>query len=164
MQKITPFLWFDHQAVEAATFYTSIFKNSKITEITHYPDGAPLPAGTVMSVSFELDGTKLMALNGGPFAPFTEAISLYISTTGQEEIDYLWEKLSGEGGEPGRCGWLKDKYGVSWQVVPGNMRELIGGAGDADASGRVMRTMMKMNKIVISELQAAAAAPAPASE
>ena len=155
MQKITPFLWFDHQAVEAANFYTSVFKNSKITEISYYTEGAPLPPGTVMSVSFELDGTKFMALNGGPFAPFTEAISFFISATGQEEIDYLWEKLICDGGSPGRCGWLKDKYGISWQVVPGNMKDLFeGGAGKA---GRVMRAMMKMDKLVISELQAAAA-------
>jgi len=157
MQKITPFLWFDCQAIEAANFYTSIFKNSKITEISHYAEGAPLPAGTVMSVSFELDGTQFMALNGGPFAPFTEAISFVISTTGQEEIDYLWEKLSADGGSPGRCGWLKDKYGISWQAVPGNMKDLFGG-GDVEKAGRVMRAMMKMDKLVISELQAAAVA------
>ena len=98
-----------------------------------------------------------MALNGGPFAPFTEAISFFISTTGQEEIDYLWEKLSADGGSPGRCGWLKDKYGISWQVVPGNMKDFFGG-GDVGKAGRVMRAMMKMDKLVISELQAAAVA------
>lgn len=157
MQKITPFLWFDNQAFEAANFYTSVFKNSKITDVTHYAEGAPLAAGTVMSVAFELDGNKFMALNGGPFAPFTEAISFFISATDQGEIDYLWEKLSGDGGSPGRCGWLKDKYGVSWQVVPGNLKELIGGSGDAEKSRKVMRAMMKMNKFVILELQAAAA-------
>jgi predicted 3-demethylubiquinone-9 3-methyltransferase (glyoxalase superfamily) len=154
MQKVQPFLWFDNQAEEAANFYVSLFRNSKVLGTTHYSEGAPQPAGSVMTVSFELEGTQFIALNGGPHFHFTEAISLFISAETQEEIDGLWEKLCSGGGSPGRCGWLKDKYGLSWQVAPPILPKLLSDPDRAKA-GRVMQTMLGMSKIVIADLQAA---------
>src|SRR5271170_6462977 len=157
MAKIIPCLWFDTQAEEAANFYCSIFPNSHIRRITHFADGIPTrPAGMVMSVSFTLDGTDVQALNGGPEFKFTEAVSMSVSVETQEEIDGLWGKLTGEGGEEGRCGWLKDKFGLSWQVVP-KMLERLGedGGRKGGESGRVMRAIMGMKKIIIADLQAA---------
>ena len=148
MQKITPFLWFDTQAEEAARFYVSIFKNSKIGRV------ARGQAGKVMVIGFELDGLKFTALNGGPLYKFTEAISLQVDCADQAEIDDLWNKLTADGGEPGRCGWLKDRFGLSWQIVPANMGQLIGGDDPAKA-GRATQAMMGMNKLDIAALEAA---------
>ena len=153
MQKITPFLWFDNQAEEAMQFYISIFKDSKVGGVTHYGDEAPGPAGKVMSGTFRLAGQEFMVLNGGPLFKFNEAISLFVSCETQAEIDYFWEKLS-EGGEPGRCGWLKDKFGLSWQIVPPILGQLLGDP-DAEKAGRVMKAMLQMNKIDIETLQRA---------
>lgn len=153
MQKISPFLWFDDQAEEAASYYVSIFKNSSILAVSRYGEGAPRPAGTAMSVSFVLDGLEMQALNGGPEYSFTEAISLYVTAETQEEIDELWEKLT-SGGEPGRCGWLKDRYGLSWQVIPPTLGELLGDP-DPDKASRVLQAMFTMGKIDISALRAA---------
>ncbi len=153
MKKITPFLWFDDQAEEAARFYTSLFNNSKIASISRYGDGAPRPKGQVMTVSFQLDGQDFTALNGGPEYKFTEAISLYVDCKTQEEVDELWEKLS-EGGEEGPCGWLKDKYGLSWQIVPTILTELLNDH-DAEKSKRVMQAMLQMTKIDIAKLKQA---------
>lgn len=153
MQKISPFLWFDNQAEEAANFYVSIFKNSEIRSVSRYGEGAPRPAGSAMSVSFVLDGLELQALNGGPEFPFTEAISLFVSAETQDEIDDLWEKLT-SGGEEGQCGWLKDKYGLSWQIVPPILGELLGGP-DPEKSSRALQAMLKMNRIDVAGLRAA---------
>jgi predicted 3-demethylubiquinone-9 3-methyltransferase (glyoxalase superfamily) len=154
MQKISPFLWFNTEAEEAASFYVSIFKNSKISGISFYGEGGPGPKGTVMVVNFQLDGVDFMALNGGPNFKFTEAISLVVKCETQSEIDMFWEKLS-EGGKTNVCGWLKDKYGLSWQVVPAQLGELMG--GDPARTNRVMQAIMKMTKLDIAELQKAAA-------
>jgi predicted 3-demethylubiquinone-9 3-methyltransferase (glyoxalase superfamily) len=154
MQKITPFLWFDDQAEEAANFYVSIFRNSWIMGVSRYGDGGPGPAGTAMTVTFTLDGLEFQALNGGPEFAFTEAISLFVSAVGQDEIDHFWEKLTSDGGEPGQCGWLKDKYGLSWQIVPPVLGELLGDP-DPDKSSRVMQAMLGMSKIDIAALRAA---------
>ena len=153
MQKITPFLWFDYQTEEAVGLYTSVFKNSKIESINRYGEAGPLPAGTVMTVNFQLDGQTFMALNGGPEFKFNEAISFFVHCETQEEVDYLWEKLS-EGGEAGPCGWLKDRYGVSWQIVPNILGELLQDA-DAQKAERVTRAMLKMSKLDIAELKKA---------
>jgi predicted 3-demethylubiquinone-9 3-methyltransferase (glyoxalase superfamily) len=146
MERITPFLWFNNNAEEAANFYTSIFKNSSINH------RAPGPEGSVMVVSFTLDGQTFTALNGGPMYQFTEAISMVVSCKDQEEIDYYWDRLTADGGEPGRCGWLKDKFGLSWQVVPQNMGQLMAGP-DAGKSARAMQAMMGMSKLDIAGLQ-----------
>src|SRR5437879_2458338 len=157
MQKITPFLWFDDKAEEGVKFYVSIFTNSKIGSITRYGDeGAEVsgrPKGTVMTVTFQLEGQEFMALNGGPHFKFTEAISLLVNCKTQEEVDELWEKLS-EGGEKGQCGWLKDKYGLSWQIVPTVLGEMLQDK-DARKSERVMNALLKMNKIEINALKQA---------
>ena len=154
MQKISPFLWFNDQAEEAANFYVSIFKNSAILGVSRYGEGAPRPAGSAMSVKFVLDGLEIQALNGGPEFTFTEAISLFVTAETQDEIDDLWEKLTGGGGEPSRCGWLKDKYGLSWQIVPPVLFELLGDPDPAKA-GRVMQAMLGMGKLDIAGLRAA---------
>ena len=155
MQKISPCLWFNDQAEEAAKFYTGIFKNSKILEISRYTEAGNdvhgRPAGSVMAVSFELDGTTFAALNGGPQFTFTEAISLQIDCKDQPEVDYYWEKLIEGGGKPVQCGWLKDKYGLSWQVVPTVLKEMLLDKDTAKAS-RVMETMLKMVKLDIATL------------
>jgi predicted 3-demethylubiquinone-9 3-methyltransferase (glyoxalase superfamily) len=154
MQKITPFLWFDDQAEEAANFYVSIFKNSKITSMNRLPEGAPGPAGKVMTATFQLDGQEFMALNGGPqHFSFNESISFFVNCETQQEVDHLWEKLSA-GGEPGQCGWLKDKFGVSWQIVPTALGQLLGDP-DPQKSQNVMQAMLKMTKIDIAELRRA---------
>jgi predicted 3-demethylubiquinone-9 3-methyltransferase (glyoxalase superfamily) len=153
MQKITPFLWFDDQAEEAMNFYVSIFKNSKVGSVSRYGEGGPRPEGMVMTATFQLDGQEFMALNGGPEFHFTEAISFFVNCETQEEVDELWEKLS-EGGEKGRCGWLKDKYGLSWQIIPTALGELLG-AKDAVKAQRVMQAMLQMDKIDIQGLKRA---------
>jgi len=152
-QKITPFLWFNDKAEEAMDFYTSVFKNSKTGGIVRYGEAGPGAKGAVMIATFELDGQEFMALNGGPQFKFTEAISLVVNCGNQEEVDDFWEKLS-EGGEKGRCGWLKDKYGLSWQIVPVILPELMQDK-DAAKSQRVMQVMMHMDKIDIKTLQQA---------
>jgi predicted 3-demethylubiquinone-9 3-methyltransferase (glyoxalase superfamily) len=153
MPKVTPCLWFDGQAEEAARFYTSVFKNSKIKSTTYWGNTGPGPKGSVLTVLFDLDGAEFMALNGGPEFKFSEAISLSVECKDQREIDEYWEKLS-MGGEKGQCGWLKDKFGVSWQVVPSMLSELMGG-GDAARGNRVMTALMRMNKLDIAALRRA---------
>ncbi len=153
MQKITPFLWFDDKAEEAMKFYTSIFKNSKIGRITRYGQGGPGPKGTVMSCTFQLEGQEFMALNGGPQFTFSPATSFFVNCETQEEVDELWEKLS-EGGKKERCGWLKDKYGLSWQIIPTTLGKLLSDP-DPEKSNRVMRAMLQMDKIDIARLQQA---------
>ena len=153
MQKITPFLWFDNNPEEAVNFYTSLFRNSKILGVTRYPEGSPGPVGTVMTVAFQLDGQEFIALNGGPHFKFTEAISFSVDCETQEEVDKYWEKLS-EGGEKSRCGWLKDKYGLSWQVNPGILGEMLQDKDPAKAK-RVMDAMLQMDKIDIPTLKQA---------
>jgi predicted 3-demethylubiquinone-9 3-methyltransferase (glyoxalase superfamily) len=156
MQKLTPCLWFDTEGEDAAKSYTSIFPNSKILDIARYGSAGPRPEGTVMTVSFELDGQKFLALNGGPQFEFSEAISFQVSCKNQEEVDAYWSKLS-EGGEEGPCGWLKDKFGLSWQIVPTALPELLGDP-DKEKAQRVMAAMLEMKKIQIDELEQAAAA------
>ena len=153
MQKITPFLWFDGKAEEAANFYVSIFKNSKVGSIARYGDAGPGPKGSVMTVAFQLDGQEFVGLNGGPHFKFTEAVSFVVNCETQAEVDEFWEKLSA-GGQKSRCGWLKDKYGLSWQIVPTVLPRL---AMDKDPakSQRVMAAMMQMDKIDIEKLQQA---------
>lgn len=157
MQKITPFLWFDKEAEEAANFYASIFKNSKVNKVTRYTESSSKashqPTGSVMTVAFELNGQNFTAINGGPIFKFTEAISFVVDCDTQEELDHYWNKLS-EGGDPKSqvCGWLKDKYGLSWQIVPSALGELL---SDSSRSERVMSALMKMKKIDIKTLQEA---------
>jgi predicted 3-demethylubiquinone-9 3-methyltransferase (glyoxalase superfamily) len=154
MKKISPFLWFDDQAEEAANFYVSVFKDSKVLGISRYGDDFPGTKGKVMSITFELNGQEFMALNGGPqHFGFSEAISFFVNCENQEEVDYLWEKLT-DGGEPGPCGWLKDKYGLSWQIVPTALGELLGDK-DAAKAGRVLQAMLKMSKIDVAGLRKA---------
>jgi predicted 3-demethylubiquinone-9 3-methyltransferase (glyoxalase superfamily) len=153
MQKITPFLWFDNQAEEAANFYVSLFKNSKIGNIRRYGDAGPGPKGSVMSVIFQLEGQEFFALNGGPHFKFTPAISLFVNCENQAEVDELWEKLSA-GGRKDRCGWLQDKYGLSWQIIPTALSQLMGDP-DPARSSRVMKAMLQMDKIDIARLKEA---------
>jgi predicted 3-demethylubiquinone-9 3-methyltransferase (glyoxalase superfamily) len=158
MQKITPFLWFDDQAEEAAKFYVSLFKNSKILAVTRYGDAGPGPKGSVMVVRFQLAGQNFMALNGGPQFTFSLAISFLVSCKTQKEVDFLWRKL-GRGGKTNQCGWLTDKYGVTWQIVPTVLGEVMAGK-DREKANRVMKAMLKMHKLDIRRLkQAAAASP-----
>ncbi len=159
MQKITPYLWFDNQAEEAMKFYTSIFKNSKIVSIHRYPDEALHEQmkgmeGKVIHGEFELAGQRFMALDGGPLFKFTEAVSLYVECGSQEEVDYFWEKLTAGGGEESMCGWLKDKYGLSWQIVPAVLGELLSDP-DPQKSQRVMAAMLQMQKLDIAQLKQA---------
>ena len=154
MQKITPFLWFDNQAEEAMNFYTSIFKNSKVGKISRYGEAGPGPAGSVLTASFELEGLEFTALNGGPHFKFTEAISLYVNCESQEEVDYYWNKLL-EGGQPSQCGWLKDKYGLSWQIIPSALPRLLSDP-DREKANRVMQAMLQMVKIDVAKLEQAA--------
>jgi predicted 3-demethylubiquinone-9 3-methyltransferase (glyoxalase superfamily) len=153
-QKITPFLWFDQQAEEAMNFYTSVFKNSKVLSIAHYGEAGPGPKGSVMTASFELEGIEFVALNAGPQFKFTEAISFVVNCETQEEIDYFWQKLTAGGGEESMCGWVKDKFGLSWQVTPVILAELYT-SKDAAKSNRVMQAMLKMRKLDIKKLQEA---------
>ncbi len=155
MDRITPCLWFDTEAEEAAAFYTSVFPNSRIVHVSHYGSAGPRPEGMVMEVEFELDGRSVLALNGGPQFRFTEAISLQADCRDQDEVDRLWETLS-EGGEEGPCGWLKDRYGVSWQIVPSRMYELIADP-DPERAQRAIAAMLQMGKIEIADLERAAA-------
>ena len=153
MNKITPFLWFDDKAEEAMNFYCSIFKNSKVGSISRYGEAGPGPKGTVMSATFELNGQEFMALNGGPVFTFTPAISFFVNCETQEEVDELWEKLSADG-EEGQCGWLKDKYGLSWQIVPSSLGEYLNG-NDTEKSHRAMEAMLQMKKLDIHKLKQA---------
>jgi predicted 3-demethylubiquinone-9 3-methyltransferase (glyoxalase superfamily) len=155
MSKITPFLWFDTDGEEAARFYTSLFPNSSIGHISRYGEAGPRPAGTAMTVSFELDGMPFTALNGGPNYTFSEAVSFQVSCAGQDEVDRYWNALS-EGGEEGPCGWLKDRFGLSWQIVPTRLPELLGDP-DPERASRAMAAMMTMKKIEIDALEKAAA-------
>lgn len=148
MKKITPFLWFDTEAEEAMNLYVSIFKNSKVLGVT------PGPNGTAMSVNFELEGQEFIGLNAGPQFKFNEAISFLVSCSSQAEVDELWEKLTADGGEEGNCGWLKDKYGLSWQIIPTALNEMLSDP-DPEKAGRAMQAMLKMNKIGIQDLKQA---------
>lgn len=154
MRKITPFLWFDDQAEEAANFYTSIFKDSRIVGISRYGEAGPGEEGTVMIATFELEGQRFTALNGGPRFKFTEAISFEVDCETQEEVDELWEKLTADGGEESMCGWLRDKYGLSWQIVPRILTELMEDE-DREKAKRVTEAMLGMRKLEIVELQRA---------
>jgi predicted 3-demethylubiquinone-9 3-methyltransferase (glyoxalase superfamily) len=153
MQKITPFLWFDGKAEDAMNFYVSIFKNSKVVRVTRFGDAGPGPKGAVMSVTFQLEGQEFFALNGGPQFQFTPAISLFVNCETQQEVDELWEKLSA-GGEKNRCGWLRDNYGLSWQIIPTALGEMLGDRDPAKAN-RVMKAMLQMDKIDIKGLKQA---------
>lgn len=153
MQKITPFLWFNDQAEEAVNFYISLFKNSRIVSLSRYGDAGPGPKGSVMSVTFELEGQQFYALNGGPHFSFTPAISLFVNCESQAEVDELWDKLSA-GGRKDRCGWLQDRYGLSWQIVPSVLGKLLGDKNPSKSSG-VMKAMLQMDKLDIARLQQA---------
>jgi predicted 3-demethylubiquinone-9 3-methyltransferase (glyoxalase superfamily) len=161
MQKITPFLWFDGNAEEAAKFYISIFKNSKMGNVARYGDAGPGPKGSVMSVTFQLEGQEFFALNGGPHFKFTPAISFFVDCKTQEEVDDLWDKLSA-GGRTDRCGWLQDKFGLSWQVIPSVLGQLLGDK-DPERAKRAMQAMLQMTKIDIEKLQQAAQAKSSAT-
>ena len=156
MPAITPWLWFDTEGEEAAQFYTSVFPNSRILDVSRYGSAGPRPEGTVMTVSFELDGQRLAALNGGPDFSFTEAVSFQVACADQDEVDHYWNALS-DGGEEGPCGWLKDRFGLSWQIVPNALPRLLGDP-DPERAQRVMAAMLKMKKIEIAELERAAEA------
>lgn len=154
MSKITPFLWFENQAEEAMNFYVSLFKNSKVLNVSRYGEGAPVPAGTVMSATFVLDGQTVMALNGGPIYKLNEAFSFYVDCEDQAEVDHFWNALTTNGGEEGPCGWLKDKFGVSWQIIPKALGAALGNP-DPDKSRRAMEAMLKMKKIDVAALEQA---------
>ena len=156
MQKITPFLWFDNEAEEAMNFYTSVFRNSKVGNVVRYGDAGPGPKGSVMVASFELEGLQFTALNGGPQFKFTEAISFHVACESQDEVDYFWDRLS-EGGSIQQCGWLKDKFGLSWQIVPTVLPKLLSDP-DREKANRVMRAMLRMKKLDIPGLEQAYAA------
>ena len=153
MQKIVPFLWFDGRAEEAMNFYISIFKDSRVVSVSRYGDAGPGPRGTVMAATFQLEGQDFYALNGGPQFTFTPAISLFVNCETQQEVDHLWDRLS-EGGETSRCGWLKDKYGLSWQIVPTILGTMMGDK-DPEKSQRVMKAMLQMDKLDIARLKQA---------
>lgn len=155
MQKITPFLWFDTQAAEAVEFYLSVFKDGKIHTTTRYPEDGPREAGMVMTIAFELKGEQFIALNGGPGFPFTNAVSLVVNCDSQEEIDYFWENLAADGGEPNVCGWLKDKFGMPWQIVPGKIWDWLRGDDPAMVK-RVTAAVWQMEKLDLAELERAA--------
>ena len=155
MQKITPFLWFDDQAEEAARFYVSLFEDSEITDVTRYPEGAPGEPGSVMTVSFRITGQEFTALNGGPQFPFTEAVSFHVRCKNQDEVDRFWSQLTEGGGEESQCGWLKDRYGLSWQIVPDRLGELLADPDPARAQG-AMQAMLQMSKIDIKVMEDAA--------
>ena len=153
-QKIIPNLWFDTRAQEAAEFYVSVFENSRVVKVTHYTEAGPRPAGMVMTVEFELDGSRFVGLNGGPDFRFNEAVSLQINCADQKEVDYFWSRLS-DGGSEGPCGWLKDRFGLSWQVVPEDMEHLFDDP-DPERAARAMAAMLKMGKLDLAEIQRAA--------
>ena len=156
--RISPFLWFDHEAEEAAQLYTSIFANSRVHSVTRYGDAGPGPKGTAMSVTFELDGQEFLALNGGPMFKFSPAISFFVKCETQAEVDHFWERLS-EGGTIQQCGWLQDKYGVSWQIVPTVLGDMLADP-DPEKTRRVMQAMLQMRKLDIQELEHAYHSPA----
>jgi predicted 3-demethylubiquinone-9 3-methyltransferase (glyoxalase superfamily) len=160
-QKITPFLWFDNQAEEAAQLYTSIFKNSKILNVSRYGDAGPGPKGSVMVVNFQLEGQQFTALNGGPLFKFSEAFSFVVNCENQQEIDHYWTKLTANGGKESQCGWLKDKFGFSWQIVPAALGKLM--SGDPQKANRVMQALLQMKKLDIATLEEAAAGNVPVS-
>ena len=153
MSSISPFLWFDNQAEEAAELYVSLIPNSRITGVQRYPEGAQMPAGSALSVTFELDGVEFQALNAGPQFPHTEAFSIFVKAETQERIDELWTALTADGGEESQCGWLKDRFGLSWQIVPPRLTELL---SDPVVAQPVMQAMFGMRKLVIADLEAAA--------
>ncbi|MES3036430.1 MAG: VOC family protein [Bdellovibrionota bacterium] len=155
MQKITPFLWFDNNAEEAMNFYTSVFKNSKILNVSRYGEAGPGPKGTLMVAAIELEGQTVHLLNGGPHFKLSEAFSFVVNAETQTEIDYFWDKLTADGGKTSQCGWLKDKFGLSWQIVPPQLGQLMS-SGDSVQAGRVMKAMLKMTKLDIAQLKAAA--------
>ena len=157
MKKITPFLWFDDNAEEAVELYTSVFANSKVLSVRRYGAGGPGKEGSVMTIHFELDGQELIALNGGPHFKHSEAFSLSVDCKSQAEVDELWARLTADGGQPGPCGWLKDKFGLSWQIVPSRLPELLGDP-DRQKAARVMAAMMKMHKLDVAALERAAQA------
>ena len=161
MQKITTFLWFNNNAEEAANYYTSIFKNSKIVDVSRYGDAGPGPKGSVMVVKFQLAGQEFTALNGGPQFKFTEAISLLVNCESQQEIDEYWRKLTADGGQESQCGWLKDKFGLSWQIVPTELGKLLS-AKDPATANRVMQALLQMKKLDIAKLKQAAEGKEPA--
>lgn len=154
MQKITPFLWFDTQAEEAANYYTTVFKDSKVISVSRYGEGAPMPKDTAMSVEFELEGQQFFALNGGPQFKFTPAISFFVNCKDQAEVDQLWDKLIADGGEEQPCGWLVDKYGLSWQIIPEALNKFLNDP-NKEKAGRAMQAMLKMTKIDVAKLEAA---------
>jgi predicted 3-demethylubiquinone-9 3-methyltransferase (glyoxalase superfamily) len=152
MQKITPSLWFDNNAEEAINFYSTVFKQSKVLNKSYYGEGAPLPKGTLLAATFELEELRFMALNGGPVFPFTEAVSFTVNCENQEEVDYYWSKLTADGGQEGQCGWLKDKFGLSWQITPTIIFKLFSDK-DTEKAGRAMGAMMGMKKLDIAALE-----------
>ena len=154
MQKITPFLWYDGQAEEAVNLYTSLFKNSKIISMKHWAEGSPFPSDQIMTAVFELDGQRFYAFDAGPQFKFTEAISLFVSCETQEEIDHFWNGLIDHGGQESMCGWLKDKFGVSWQIVPPVLMKMMGDS-NREKAAKAMQAMMKMKKIIIADLEKA---------
>ena len=155
MPKISPWLWFEKEAEEAAYLYCSIFKNSKVLNVSRYGEGSPFPAGTAMTVTFEVEGQEVTGLNGGPSGfEHNESFSFFVSCDSQEEVDEYWNKLTADGGEESQCGWLKDKYGISWQIVPTRLGELLSDE-DSEKAGRVMQAMLKMSKIDVAVLEAA---------
>lgn len=153
-RKITPFLWFDGQAEAAAKFYCSVFRNSKLGKIARYPEGSPGPAGSVMTVEFRIEGQDYIALNGGPHFRFNEAVSFVVNCKDQKEVDYYWDRLLADGGQPSQCGWLKDRFGLSWQIVPVGAMKLWTGRNKAGVQ-RAMQAMMKMVKLDLKQLEAA---------
>jgi predicted 3-demethylubiquinone-9 3-methyltransferase (glyoxalase superfamily) len=155
MQKISPFLWFDTQAEEAARFYVSLFDDAEITDVSRYPENSPGPAGSVMTVSFRLAGQEFTALNGGPEYSFTEAVSFFVRCKDQDEVDRFWSRLTADGGEEGPCGWLKDRFGLSWQIIPDRLTELLADPDPARANA-AMQAMLQMHKIEIKALEDAA--------
>lgn len=155
MQKIVPNLWFDTEAEEAANFYLSVFENSRIVNVTHYTEAGPREAGMVMTVEWELDGQRFVGINGGPEFKFDEAVSFQINCRDQDEVDYYWERLTADGGREGQCGWLTDKYGLSWQVTPEGMEEVFADP-DPERAKRAMEAMLKMSKLDVDALRAAA--------
>jgi len=155
MQKIVPNLWFDTEAEEAANFYVSVFENSRILNVTHYPEAAPRKAGMVMTVEWELDGQRFVGINGGAQFKFDEAVSFQIECKDQDEVDYFWEKLTADGGKEGQCGWVTDKYGLAWQVTPAGIDDLFSDA-DPERAKRAMEAMLKMGKLDVEKLKAAA--------
>ncbi len=154
MTTVTPFLWFDGQAEEAAEFYASVFANSRIVNVARYPEGTRAQAGSVMTASFEIEGQKFIGLNGGPHFKFTEAVSFMVNCDSQEEADELWDKLTADGGEESQCGWLKDKFGLSWQIVPKGLHDLIGDP-DPEKAKRATEAMMQMRRIDLAEIRRA---------